>query len=94
MKPEAIDAGRALEVQLRASAKRYTRAADVVADLRETLARQPDAASETESAEGLPPLRGGREGLKSKPTGCSWHTLFCRMRRALIPAPAARQHVP
>ena len=55
MKPEAIDAGRALEVQLRASAKRYTRAADVVADLRETLARQPDAASETESAEGLPP---------------------------------------
>ena len=44
MKPvAAYDAGRALEEVLRASAKRYARAADVVADLRETLARVPSA---------------------------------------------------
>ena len=54
MRPtESINAGRAIEERLRSAAKRYARAADVVADLRKTLARQPDAASETETAEGL-----------------------------------------
>ena len=56
MKPVAAhNAGRALEDLLRASAKRYTRAADVVADLRERLARMPDGATEKQTVEGQPP---------------------------------------
>ena len=70
MKPVAAhDAGRAVEARLRSAAKRYTLAADVVADLRKTLARQPDAASETETTEEATPLRDVRRGLESTPVG-------------------------
>ena len=55
MKPEAIDAGSAIEARLRSAAKRYGRAADVVAYLRKTLAREPDAASEKQTTEGCSP---------------------------------------
>ena len=69
MKPESIDAGSAIESRLRSAARRFDHAADVVAHLRKTLAREPDAASETESCRGATPLRGGRRGLESTPVG-------------------------
>ena len=54
MKPVAAhDAGRAVEEMLRASSKRYARAADVVADLRKRLAREPDGATEKQTTGGL-----------------------------------------
>lgn len=58
MKPESIEAGHAIEAALRAAAARYVDAADVVADLRKTLAREPDAASEQTTLEGRCPSAG------------------------------------
>ena len=62
MKPVAAhDAGRAVEARLRSAAKRYARAADVVADLRERLARETDAGSETETTGDLHPSEASED---------------------------------